>query len=48
MSEQGRGRGRRGERIPGRLRMVGAEPSVGLDPANFEIMNRAEIKSRDT
>ena len=34
------------ERIPGRLRAVRAEPHVGLDPMNREIMTCTEIKSQ--
>ena len=33
------------ERIPTRLHAVSAEPNVGLDPTNREIMAWAEIKS---
>ena len=36
--EQGRGRERRGERIPSRFHAVSAEPDVGLDPTIHEIM----------
>ena len=37
---------REGERIPSRLRIVSAEPDVGLEPTNCEIMTRAKIKSQ--
>ena len=33
-----RGRGAEGERIPSRLRAVSAEPDMGLEPTNREIM----------
>ena len=33
------------ERIPSRLCTVSAEPDVGLNPTNQEIMTQAEIKS---
>ena len=47
MHKQRRGREReKGERIPSRLCTVSAEPDVGLDPTNHEIMTRAEIKSQ--
>ena len=36
--EKGRGRERQRERILSRLRAVSAEPDVGLDPMNREIM----------
>ena len=35
---QGRGRMRGRERIPSRLRPVGPEPNVGLEPTNREIL----------
>ena len=35
----GRGRGEEeGERIPSRVRAVTAEPNIGLEPTNLEIM----------
>ena len=37
MREQGRGR-EETERIPNRLHTVSAEPDLGLDPTNREIM----------
>ena len=37
MCEQGRGR-EETERIPNRLHAVSAEPDLGLDPTNREIM----------
>ena len=40
----GRGRESGRERIPRRLRAVGVDPNVGLDPTNHEITTRAEIK----
>ena len=36
--EQGRDREREKERIPSRLRTTSAEPKVGLEPTNHEIM----------
>ena len=36
--EQGRGRERGRERIPSKLHAVSAEPDVGLDLTNCEIM----------
>ena len=44
--KQGRGRERRRQRIPSRLRAVSVEPDQGLGPRNCEIMTRAEIKSQ--
>ena len=44
--EWGRGRERGRERIPSRLRAVRAEPDVGLELKNREIMTWAEIKSQ--
>ena len=44
--KQGRGRERGRKRIPSRLHAVSAEPNVGLDPMNCEIMTWAEIKSQ--
>ena len=41
--EQGRDRERERERIPSRLRAVSAEPDVGLELTNHEIMTLAEI-----
>ena len=41
--EEQRERERR-ERIPSRLPMVSAEPNVGLEPNNCEIMTWTEIK----
>ena len=45
--EQGRsrGRGRERERFPSKLCIVSAEPDVGLNRMNHEIMTRAKIKS---
>ena len=43
--EQERGRERR-ERIPSRLYIVSAEPDVGLQLGNLEVMTWAEIKSQ--
>ena len=37
---------REGERILSRLCAVRAEPDVGLDPINCEIMTLAEIKNQ--
>ena len=37
-SEQGRGRERGRQRIPSRLHTVGAEPNVGHELTNHEIM----------
>ena len=37
-SEQGRGRERGRENIPSRLQAVNADPNVGLDSTNHEIM----------
>ena len=42
----GRGRERERERIPSRLRAVSAEPSMGLELTNHEIVTRAEIKNQ--
>ena len=36
----------RGERIPSRLCTLSAEPEAGLDLINYEIMTRAETKSK--
>ena len=46
--EQGRGRegGRGRERIPSRLHAVNAEPNVGLELMNHEILTRVEIKTQ--
>ena len=44
---QGRGRERGRKRIPSRLHTISAEPNVGLDLMNCEIMTRAKIKSLD-
>ena len=44
-SEQGRSRERR-KRIPSRLHAVSAEPNVGLNLMNQEIMTWAKIKSQ--
>ena len=41
---QGRDRERERERVPGRLRIVSAEPDVGLEPTNREIVTWPEIK----
>ena len=41
----GREKGR--QRIPSRLRAVSAEPDVGLELTDREIMTCAEIKSQD-
>ena len=45
MHEQGRDRKRGVERISSRLRAISAEPDVGLDPKNCEIVTSAEIES---
>ena len=45
MSEQGRGRERGEERGESQAGTINAEPNVGLDPTNREIMTGAEIKS---
>ena len=45
MCERGRGRERGRERIPRRFLTVSAEPHVGLELTNSEIMTWAEIKS---
>ena len=37
--KQGSGR----ERIPSRLHSVSAEPDVGLEPINYEIMSWAQV-----
>ena len=37
-SQQGRGREREGDRVPSRLYASGAEPDVGLELRNHEIM----------
>ena len=44
-TETGRGRERQRERISSRLCSVSAEPDLGLNPTNFEIITWAEIKS---
>ena len=41
----GRGRERRRERMPSRLRTVRAEPHMGLELTNHKVMTRAETKS---
>ena len=46
MRKRGRGRERRGERIPSRLRADSTEPHAGLDPMNREIMTLVETRSR--
>ena len=43
---RGREREREGDRIPSRLHTVSAEPNVGLEPTNREIITWAEIGSR--
>ena len=42
----GRGRERGRERIPSRLHTVSAEPDVGLETTNCEIMTWVETKSQ--
>ena len=43
--QAGKARERGGDRIPSRLYTAGAEPNVGLEPTNHEIVTSAEIKS---
>ena len=40
----GEGQRERRQRLPSRFHVVSAEPDVGLDPTNSEIMTRAEVK----
>ena len=37
-----------GERIPSRLRILSAEPSAGLDPRNYEIIDLSQNQESET
>ena len=45
-AERERDRETERQRIPSRLHTVSAEPNLGLEPTNFEIVTQAEIESQ--